>query len=346
MKKKTKHLLGMVVVMFVLLGGYFALDLLPQESGEEEDAETETVKVADFTAEDITYYCYSNPEYDMGFYITEDGYVHYKDSSFPVNETSVSGQLSMLGTLTAMQVVEGTDKSEYGLDTPATSVAVTLTDGTERTFLIGDSALFEDGDYVLDVENNVIYLVDSSFSSKFNCSWSSMVQQEDKIKVSTDQIVDVTVQNGEAQTMYITYDETKEQPWQLTMAEGTFDGDSDAVVSALGMFSSYSLGTTMEYNCSDFSVYGLETPETVVTVRYTESTEAAENTEEDTLTEEKTPEIKELVFEFGDTDENGAAYVRVNGSSFVYKMTKYYTEGLSVFDVEELEYIPETEAEE
>lgn len=346
MKKKTKHLLWMVAVMFVLLGGYFALDFLPQESEGEENAETETVEVADFTAEDIAYYCYSNPEYDMGFYITENGYEHYKDSSFPVNETSVSGQLSMLGTLAAMQIVEGTDKSEYGLDAPTTSVAVTLTDGTERTFLIGDSALFEDGDYVLDVENNVIYLVDSSFSSKFNCSWSSMVQQEEKIKVSTDQIVDVTVQNGEVQTMYITYDETKEQPWQLTTSEGTFDGDSDAVISALGGFSSYVYHSTVEYNCTDFSVYGLDTPETVVTVHYTESTETEESAEEETRTEEKTPEIKELIFEFGTTDENGSVYVRVNGSSFVYKMTEYYKEKISAFDVTELEYVPEAEAEE
>lgn len=343
MKKKTKHLLLLVAVFLLLLGGYFALDFLPETSGEEEETPVETVEITEFTAEDIAYYCYRNAEYELGFYVTEDGYVHYQDAAFPANEASVKGQLSALGNLTAIQLVEGTDKAEYGLDTPEITVAVSLTDGTQRTFLIGDSALFEDAEYVLDVEMDRIYLVGSSFSSQFSCSWSSMVQQEDKIKISSNQIVDISVQNGEMQSLNISYDETKEQPWQLITPEGIYDGDTDAVESAVAMFDTYSLGTTVEYACSDFEKYGLEPPLTTVTVRYTETvrTENQNTVDESGEMEEAKAEIRELVFEFGMVEEDDTTYVRVNGSSYVYQMTKYYAEGLSVFEVDELKYVPE-----
>lgn len=333
MKKKTKNLLLLVVLLLVLAVGYFALDRIPEDTGEEAlDEAEEIVEVTGFDAGDIAFYCYYNSAYEMGFNITEDGYVHYRDEAFPVNTAGVSAQLSAIGNLTALQVVEGTDKSEYGLDAPNTTVAVTLADGTEHTYFIGDSALFEDADYLLDVENNVIYLVDSDFASEFNCTWSSMVQQEEKTEISSDQILDVTVETAGVQTMYISYDETKENPWQLTTPEGTFDGDSTAVIDAISIYNSYSVGSTVEYNCSDFAQYGLDEPVTAVTVRYKE---------------EESEATKALVFEFGNVDaDTNVAYVRINGSSFVYGMSEYYSKGLSVFDPEELKYVPEEEVTE
>ena len=79
MKKKTKNLLLLVGLLLVVAVGYFALDLVPEKTAEEKQTMDETVKIADFTTEDITFYCYSNSNYEMGFNITENGYVHYKD---------------------------------------------------------------------------------------------------------------------------------------------------------------------------------------------------------------------------------------------------------------------------
>ena len=330
MKKKTKNLLLLVGLLLVVAVGYFALDLVPEKTAEEEQTVEETVKIADFTTEDIIFYCYSNSNYEMGFNITENGYVHYKDEAFPANTAAVEAQLVTLEGLTAVKKIDSTEKEEYGLDVPSITVAATLSDGRERTFFFGDSAPLASGYYLLDVENNVIYLVESSVYLRFDSSWSSMIQQEEMSLPTSDQIVDVTVETEGTKTMYIFYDEAKEQPWQLTTPEGTFDGDMDAVATALGVYSTYSLLSTIEYNCNDFAQYGLEEPVTTVTVRYTE--------EEDTA-------VKALVFAFGNADaDNNASYVRINGSDYVYSMSEYYAESIAVFDVEELKYQPETEA--
>ena len=327
MKKKTKNLLLLAAILVLLIGGYFALDFLPKESGEEENTLEEVVEVAEFTAEDIEFYCYKNSEYEMGFYCTEAGYVHYKDETFPENEAILEEQLEAIGNLTALQKVDSTDKAEYGLDAPELTVAVTLKDGTERTFFLGDKALFEEGYYLLDVENNVIYLTDTELYEQLNCSRSSLIQQEEKVLVSSEQILDVTVEAAGVQTMYLSYAEEREHPWQLTTPEGIFKGDSDAVLEAISIFDSYSLLSTLEYNCDDFSTYGLEEPITTVEVRYTE---------------EESSDVKTLLFEFGSVDpETDVSYVRINNSSYVYGMSEYYAEKISVFDAEELKYVPE-----
>ena len=329
MKKKTRNLLLLLALLLVVGAGYFAIDLIPEETVEEEETVDETIKIADFSADKIEFYCYSNSEYEMGFNITEDGYVHYKDEAFPVNTASVEKQLSAMESMTALQVIDSTDKAEYGLDVPSITLAVTLIDGTERTFFFGDLAPLYEGYYVLDVENNVIYLAESTLYNQLDSLWSSMVQQEEMVKPAVEQIVDVTVETAGVTTTYITYDETKEQPWQLTTPDGTFDGDTDAVTTALGAYSAYSLLSTIEYNCTDFAQYGLEEPVTTVTVRYTDSEDA---------------NVKSLVFEFGniDTENNNVSYVRINGSDYVYSMSEYYAESVSVFTAEELKYQPET----
>lgn len=187
MKKKTKNLLLLVALLVVLIGGYFALDLIPEKTEEEEqDTVTETIEVTEFSAEDIASYSYYNSDYEMGFQVTEEGYVHWKDETFPVNATSVEAQLTAIGDLTALQVVEGTDRAEYGLDSPQVTIALTLTDGTERTFFIGDSALFEAADYLLDVENNVIYLIEENLCSKFTYTLDKMMAEEETEEVTED----------------------------------------------------------------------------------------------------------------------------------------------------------------
>lgn len=339
MKKKTKQLLVLVVILFLLLGGYILMGILPEEDTELE--EEETIAITEFTMDDIASYSYKNSSYEMGFDITEDGYVQQEDPAFPVSTDSVYSQLSTLGNLYASREITGMEKEEYGLDNPETTICVTLKDGTVRHFSIGDQALFETSYYLYDEEKDKIYLVSSVQCSDFDKTWSSMVEKEEMIHPTTDRIIDVTVETDGEVVTCISYDDTLES-WQMTTADGTISADADAMLEKLGKYGSYSARTTLEYNCQDFAQYGLEPAKTKVTVRYTEDLEE----EEESTTE---PEILELVLEFGDQDENETVYyTRVNGSSYVYGFTIYYAEGLFEFDAEELmaqqtEEVTETE---
>lgn len=326
MKKKTKQLLVLVVILFLLLGGYILMGIVPEVDTELE--EEETIAITEFTIDDIASYWYKNSDYEMGFDITEDGYVQQEDPAFPVSTSSVYSQLSTLGSLYASREITGMEKEEYGLDNPEITICVTLEDGTVRHFSIGDQALFETAYYLYDEENDKIYLVSSVQCSDFSKTWSSMVEKEEMVHPTTEQIVDVTVETDGETVTYVSYDETLES-WQITTADGTVSADADAMLEKLEKYGSYSARTTLEYHCQDFAQYGLEPAKTKVTVRYTAAVEEEESTEE--------PEILELVLEFGEQDENETVYyTRVNGSSYVYGFTIYYAEGLFEFDVAEL----------
>lgn len=331
MKKKTKNLILLLSVMVLLLGGYLLMGLLPEKETEADtETNTEVIEITEFTVAEITSYQYKNPQYEIGFEVKDGNFIHLEDSNFPVNDATVELQLAILESLYASREISGTNKEEYGLANPQVSISVTLANGNVRNFSIGDKALFEDAYYVSDEENNKIYLVSSDQCAEFNNNWTAMVEKETMVTLTTDQIVDVTVETNGEITTYINYDANMTYPWQITTSEGTFAADETAMLEKLGMFGSYSVRSTVEYNCTDFAQYGLEPAKTKVTVRYTvpEGVEVPESA--------VTEELPVLTFEFGNVDEDNVSYVRVNGSSYVYGFSQYYADGLSVFDLEEL----------
>ena len=327
MKKKTKNLLVLAGVIAVLLIGYLAIDLfLKADEKQKEVASKANLELVEFNVEDVSFYSYENTEYDIGFHVTGDTYVHYEDEKFPVNKTKVSSQLEALTNLKAFQEIPFTDKAEFGFDAPQVKWLLTLSDGVTRTFALGDKALLQEAYYFLDEENNKIYLVDTDIYTMFTCSWSDLVQKEDFILVGTDQIKEVTVEKDGELAIKIHYEEDLEYPWQITTKEGTVDGDTKAVTSALGIFNSYIIRAVYNYDCAEFSPYGLETPAIVTTVTYMDEEE------------EKT-----LVFEFGDFRDDSYYYLRVNDSSYVYGMSSYSMKEMTGFSVESLKVIEAVE---
>ena len=337
MKKKTKNLMALCLVFVVFLGGYGFVDewKAKQEAKESETEETEQTPVTEFEVGDITSYSYENSEYSIGFLLTEDGYVNAEDAEFPTEESTVENQILAIADLEALQLVTGTDKAEYGLTEPQIKVVVALEDGTERNFYIGDAALFEEAHYVLDVENDMIFLCDSLVYDAFAVEEQELLAKEEMRKPAADDITYVSMKMGGETVFTVTYDETLERPWQLTTVDGTFDGDTDAVTDWLSVYGSYSVSEVIEYACNDFSAYGLEPAAINVTVRYLVTDEAGTQTEET------------LVFEIAANEtEDGLYYTRINGSDYVYSITNYYMTELTEFVLDDLMYIEETVEEE
>lgn len=180
MHKKTKNILFLLICLIVLVGGYCVLETLPEKTeGEVQETATETIAVTSFTAEDIVSYYYSNENHDMEIAVTKEGYVNTADAEFKVNSDKAAAQISAIVNLTALQEIDGNDKAEYGLDTPEICITVRLSDDTERNLQIGDSALFEAADYVLDVENDRIFLIPETLYAAFQTTSEEMEEAEE-----------------------------------------------------------------------------------------------------------------------------------------------------------------------
>ena len=94
MEKKTKNLLVLAGVIVVLLIGYVAMTFfLKADAKQQEEAKKANLKIIEFKTEDISFYSYENTEYEVGFHVTETGYVHYEDETFPMSEVKLDSQL-------------------------------------------------------------------------------------------------------------------------------------------------------------------------------------------------------------------------------------------------------------
>lgn len=336
MKKKTKQLFVLACVMLCLLAAYLILPSLLEREDKEEEVGQEILDVTEFATEDIASYRYKNEAYEIGFLVTEDGCVNTEDAAFPVNLTTTAGQLVELGTMTYLQIVDNTNKEDFNLANPPITMSVTLKDGSERNFAIGDPAPFDDAYYLLDVEKDIIYLVETDVYSEFATTWTTLVEREEIVSVAADQMIDVTVESDEFEPITVTYDETQEYPWQLEAQTGRYAGNAEAVLEKLGIYSSYIFRYVYEYDVQDLSKYGLTEPSTTVTVRYYEKDANGALTDE----------VNTLVLEFGSQNvEDDIYYARMNGSSYVYGMSTSYTQKVAQYVVEELKMTSETAAE-
>lgn len=325
MKKKTKQLWGLLAVAAVLAAAYLLLPKLTER--EPEETAPEVLDVTEFGTEDIVSYTYQNESYEIGFRVENGTYVNTEDPAFPVNTATVAEQLELLGTLDYIRIIDSTDKSEFRLDDPTIRIAVTLQDGSIRQFLIGDEAPFDSDYYLLDVERDVIYLGGSELYTAFHTTWTALVQKEETVSLTADQITQVTVESTVLPSMKLTYFSEQEDPWLITTAEGSFVGDTDAVTEKLGSYTTYVFRYVYEYQATNLERYGLAEPATTVTVTYLCAAEDGS----------LTGETGTLVLEFGGTDEtDGVTYARMNGSSYVYGISSTYLEKLASYDLEEL----------
>lgn len=168
MKKKGIRLLIVIVVLLLLVGGYFLLTYLNNEregEGYEEDGtliysmEYEDIANISFTYEDQTY----------GFSLENGTWIYDGDENFPVNQNYMNTKAM---TLTEVYVDreldgEGVELSDFGLDTPVTTVTVTDVEGNTQTYAMGDRNDTAGAYYMLDENTGKFYLRDGSLIVAF-----------------------------------------------------------------------------------------------------------------------------------------------------------------------------------
>ncbi len=312
---KRKRMLT-VVVLFVLLaglgGGYFVARQYSEKKAEEEarkqeeqESGAEELTVTTFSLSDVAEIAYTNEEGSYCFVRTEsdngDIWVREGVEDFPTKNSKVQTIIKSFCNLTSTTKVAAADAvlSDYGLEEPAFSVKITLTDGTVRQFYLGEEAPYSSGYYLLQEETGDVWVVESSVYTQLSTTEMKLVQEETFPKTDLENITEVTVAlRGEDTLSYVP--QTAEDG---TVTYPSIFTDCEKFVAS----------TVQEYHCTDFGEYGLADPYLTVTVHYTESVTDEEG---NTAKENRT-----VTLELGDVTVSGNYYARVNGSSFVYIMT-------------------------
>ncbi|MCH5272496.1 MAG: DUF4340 domain-containing protein [Lachnospiraceae bacterium] len=314
---KQKRMITVLVLLVLLIGlggGYYAAvqyrekkarEEAQRKEEEENAAKTEEFIITEFSFNDVAAIEYTNGEGTYCFVKTEsdtgNSWVREGKEDFPIKLSKLQTIILSLCKLngTAKISEAGEPLSNYGLAEPVISGKVTLQDGTVWQFSLGDEAPYSSGYYLLEKETGDIYVVASSVRTQLSTTEMKLVQEETFPQTTQEKMTEVRVElRGEDALSYVP--QTAEDG---TVTYPSIFADCEKFIAT----------TIQEYNCTDFSEYGLEEPYLTVTVYYTENV-----TDQDGNT---TKENRTVTLELGDLTVSNNYYARVNGSPYVYIMT-------------------------
>lgn len=289
----------------------------------------------------------------------EEGWTYAGDDAFPVKDTSITSLITSISSLTSVRTLEDVENpEEYGFDEPQNEIIVKKTDGTESSITVGSKNSSTGSTYiVLDGDTSTIYTIDKDLGSTFSGGLYTYAQGEDFPSITASYITSVEVDKDE--NSYKIEDAVKASTgWTVEDENGKkMEADSSLVSELQSSISLLSFSGFYEYNCQDWSEYGLDDPQMILTVGYNEevevevdtsdeetdeaSAEAAENedesdadnaetadSEESDDSEEEEPETitkleqRTMTIQVGNLNDSNIYYVRVNDSSEVRGITQ------------------------
>lgn len=165
-KKLLRNIIIAVAAVGILLGLYFiAVKWEPSPEEEPEATETAQIVVLELNDEDIVSLDITNEKGSYTIKRVDDGFTIPGLENANLTSASLGSPFSNLKKLTAKRIIkENSEKIEdYGLDSPAASVTVHLSDGSSRVLKIGDKAPTDDGYYVMTGDSDKLYLVSTYY---------------------------------------------------------------------------------------------------------------------------------------------------------------------------------------
>lgn len=313
-RKRAYTILALVAVLGLLGGGYwFITDRKAklaadeeQKKAEQEAARNQKTEITSFLLNEVCEARFTNEEASYHFVWEEEGnlgsWVKQGEEDFPTNEEKLQNIMGAFCKLEGTSRMKFADinPADYGLDSTKLTMKLTLTDGTEHSFLMGDEAPYDAGYYLLYENTEEVFVVASNLYTQLTTKSTKLVQGETFPYVEPESITRycIEVRDGETKTYEpeVAEDGTKTFPAVFY--------DSVPFVAS----------TIQEYNCTDFAQYGLDDPYVTVTVDYL----GYVFTDGGMLTREPCT----MKLEIGDKTVSDNYFVRVDESDFVYIMMK------------------------
>ena len=224
----------------------------------------------------------------------------YNDSTLlgmesQMNENKIQKLLADISSVSCTRELDARgDLAQFGLEEPANTIQISLSDGTEKDLYIGDKNTSTHELYFQTEEkSDKVYMTKTAFDSDFAGKLQDFAAYTDFPKVKPETMTEFDVDKEEdSYVLIMTGDD------QCTVEDE--EGESQlANLNLVGMVqdnvSNIIWYQDLEYNCSDYVKYGLDDPQMVLTVKYKDGEEA-----------------KEFELSVGDEDENGNYYARLN----------------------------------
>ncbi len=314
-KKKKSQAFTMIVlflVIIVLLIGYFVAKGIAEKSEKDksESGDTKLIQIDTSKAKTLTYLI-DGEEYTL---IKEDDIWKVEsEKERPLDQDKVQDMVDRFKEMTASKVVsENQDKlADLRLDKPALTVTLKLEDGATYSYSTGTNVVTSDGGCYAIVQGYPgIYILPEGYYSLFSANLNTITKLAVVSDVNANNVTKIRI-TKDGKVMIDAAQDKDTETWGITKPYALgVKMDSNNMNNLASNYVSYRFLENIDYNCKDFSQYGLDKPTSEVYLEY------FTKDSDDSKTTDHT-----LKLSIGKTNEDGSLYyVRLNDSESVYTM--------------------------
>ena len=306
MKKKSVNLITAVGVLVVLSGAYVGVKayVAKQEAADTESAEEENPEIISIASADVKSIKFVIDKKEVTFEKNGDSWVKSDETAFPVDQDKMDTLVSSLNSIKAERTLENVeDASEYELDEPENTIAVTTEDGGTTVIQLGMENDSTSQEYIdLNKDSSTVYVVSNSTFSSFEGTLYDFAKSGVFPTVDSSTVSKISV-DGKDSSYVVEKD--KNNFWNITGDGETEKADSAKATSLASTLSSVAYASYVNYNCAEdeLSQYGLDKPYAEITVDYQEEVEK-ESTDDENEAENGDEEVSEASGDENQADEN------------------------------------------
>lgn len=196
MKKNRPAILLFILTLTAMLIVVYAV-VSPKLNKADAVTEETTVMLANFKPADMTALSYTKGDQTLSFVYDNIWYLE-SDRGFPLNQETVSGMSSAISAIPMSRIFKAGEVSETdsGLSDPGYIITASYSDGTEKTYRIGNYNSFN-SNYYFSVEGDVnIYMIASGLTAYFDYTLLGLAAFDELPKLTVDAIKSYDVVNS------------------------------------------------------------------------------------------------------------------------------------------------------
>ena len=342
---KGKKLLILLLVVAVLIGGYFAVKHFVTDDDAEPESESDTVPIGALHADDVAEILYVCGDETIDLVKDTDAWRLKDDPDFPVRQAYADTMATDAAELEAVRLVSESadDFAQYGLDEPETAYIFLCTDGSQVTYYIGNYNSFGATYYLNVAGTEKIYLISGDFLDDFGYGLKDLADVEAMQTVSTEEIYDMTLTlDGKTTRVFHVEDGLKTVYSDVFtwFSDDTTPVDAAVAQDLIGKAASFTESGCADYKAADdeLATYGLDAPVLTAKFDYTvsERQETGETDEDGEPVTETVKHDETMTLFVGSAAKDGSLYVKTDASDVVYLIDAEYLQTLRDFDLASL----------
>ncbi|WP_343210589.1 DUF4340 domain-containing protein [Anaerolentibacter hominis] len=300
-QKRKRNLVLLLVVLVAVVGIYIGASVF--KAKKEESAKG--IILARIAPEDIEQITYRRTGEDpVELKKEQDVWVNKNTPDAVLEQKKVTEILNGLTEVIAKKKVEDADISQFGLADPRLVLEVTLKKGKTVRINYGDENPADLGCYGTFGDDDTLYLMDKGLYESVNRSPGQLTTVETLPQFDEDNVTALSWHQKGDIVLELEKNDSADQLFNMWSIEAPYAGTVYADTLKLGLFfgrlNKIVFSECVAYDCKDFSKYGFDDPELVLTLDYMENGEK-----------------KSFTIEFGGEDENHYYYVKTSLSNNV-----------------------------